>query len=100
MEEQKIIMTRTLAESRNEGKSISAAKTGKLSSVAKQKGKCAQGDAWSFRHDESERGKFTRSTRPTPQLQTVNGKNLRKEGRSEAAVHLKKEASKTVSVSL
>ena len=44
----------------------------------KAKGKCAKESAWSFRHDESERGQFTRSTRPTPQLQTNSGKIFEK----------------------
>ena len=47
--------------------------------TGKQKGMCTKGDSCSFRHDESKRGKFTRSSSPTPKSPTNNdGKNSSK----------------------
>ena len=36
----------------------------------KQKGQCSKGDACSFRHDDSQRGKKIRSSSPAPRSQT------------------------------
>ena len=45
--------------------------------LSEAKGQCTEGDACSFRHDDSERGKVTQSSSPAPRPQTQNdGKKL------------------------
>ena len=66
------IVTGTRAKSRSKGRSVSVERKQGDCYHWRAEGKGAKGDACSFRHDESRRGHFTRSSSPTPKSQTNN----------------------------